>query len=105
MVSIMPGIDARAPDRTDNSRGSAGSPKRLPISPSTRATPWATSSRISSKTCACPLSVNSVQASVLIVNPGGTVIPSRHISARFAPLPPSRFFMAASPSVSAAPKA
>jgi hypothetical protein len=35
MVSIMPGIEARAPERTDSSSGSAASPKRLPISCST----------------------------------------------------------------------
>jgi hypothetical protein len=43
--------------------------------------------------------VNTVQASVLMVKPEGTVMPSRHISARLAPLPPSRFFIAAAPSV------
>jgi hypothetical protein len=39
--------------------------------------------------------VKAVQASVLMVKPEGTVMPRRHISARLAPLPPSRFFMAA----------
>jgi hypothetical protein len=34
---------------------------------------------------------------------GGYEIPRRHISARLAPLPPSRFFIVASPSVRAAP--
>jgi hypothetical protein len=34
----------------------------------------------------------------------GTVMPSRHISARLAPLPPSRFFMLAAPSVREVPK-
>jgi len=43
-------------------------------------------------------------ASVLMVKPEGTVMPSRHISARLAPLPPSRFFMAAAPSVRELPK-
>jgi hypothetical protein len=43
--------------------------------------------------------VKTVQASVLMVKPLGTVMPRRHISARLAPLPPSRFFMAAAPSV------
>ncbi len=37
MVSIMPGIDARAPERTDTSSGCSGSPKRLPTAFSTRA--------------------------------------------------------------------
>jgi hypothetical protein len=39
-----------------------------------------------------------------MVKPEGTVIFRRHISAKLAPLPPSRFFMLASPSVLLAPK-
>ena len=35
----------------------------------------------------------------LMVKPEGTEMPSRHISARLAPLPPSRSFIAAAPSV------
>ena len=35
----MPGIDARAPDRTLTSSGLAGSPKRLPVIDSTLARP------------------------------------------------------------------
>ena len=34
MVSIMPGIEARAPERTLRSSGSPESPKRLPVSAS-----------------------------------------------------------------------
>ena len=41
----------------------------------------------------------SRQASVVMVNPGGTGNPSLVISARFAPLPPSRSFWSLSPSV------
>ena len=103
IVSIMPGIEARAPERTDSSSGSAASPKRLPISFSTKATPCSTSASISFSAASLPFSVNTVQASVLMVNPDGTVMPSRHISARLAPLPPSRFFIAAEPSVREAP--
>ena len=99
IVSIMPGIDARAPERTDSSSGSAALPKRLPISFSTKATPSRTSASISFSAAALPCSVNTVQASVLMVKPEGTVMPSRHISARLAPLPPSRFFIVAAPSV------
>jgi hypothetical protein len=40
-----------------------------------------------------------VQTSVVIVNPGGTGRPMRHISARFAPLPPSSGFIVPLPSV------
>ncbi len=43
----MPGIDARAPERTDSSSGSAASPNVLPISCSTKATPCSTSASIS----------------------------------------------------------
>ena len=37
MVSIMPGIDARAPERTETSSGFSGSPNRRPTAFSTRA--------------------------------------------------------------------
>jgi hypothetical protein len=47
-VSIMPGMDTRAPERTDTSSGLAGSPKRLPTASSTRASASATSARSSS---------------------------------------------------------
>src|SRR5262249_40532045 len=40
-----------------------------------------------------------------MVNPGGTGRPRPAISARFAPLPPSRFFIAALPSAVPPPKA
>jgi hypothetical protein len=33
-VSIIPGMETRAPERTETSSGSAGSPKRLPVMPS-----------------------------------------------------------------------
>ncbi len=32
----MPGIDARAPERTETSKGAVGSPNRAPIDRSTR---------------------------------------------------------------------
>jgi len=103
MVSIMPGMEARAPERTDSSRGSAALPKVLPISCSTKATLCRTSASISRMACSLPCSVKAVQASVLMVNPEGTVMPRRHISARLAPFPPSRFFMEAAPSVRVLP--
>jgi hypothetical protein len=90
MVSIMPGIEARAPERTDSSSGSAALPKRLPICCSTKATPARTSASISRSAWSLPCSVNTVQASVLMVKPLGTVMPRRHISARLAPLPPQQ---------------
>ena len=39
----MPGMEARAPERTDTSRGASASPKRLAVSVSTRARAAATS--------------------------------------------------------------
>ncbi len=96
MVSIMPGIDICAPDRTDTSSGFLGSPKPLPVSFSTfliAALTW---------------SINPggiffalrylMQISVVMVNPGGTGRPRLLISARFAPLPPSNSFMSLLPS-------
>ncbi len=38
MVSIIPGMENLAPDRTLSSRGSDGSPKRRPMVASSRAT-------------------------------------------------------------------
>ena len=48
MVSIIPGIDTGAPERTETSSGSAASPKRLPVAPSSRRRLRATSSRSAS---------------------------------------------------------
>jgi hypothetical protein len=47
-VSIMPGIDKGAPERTEKSRGLVGSPKRTPSSASTCAIAASTCSRRSS---------------------------------------------------------
>ncbi len=57
MVSIMPGIEAREPERTDSSSGSAASPNRLPISPSTKAMPFRTSLSINFFTASWPCCV------------------------------------------------
>ena len=51
-----------------------------------------------------PFSLKKVQTSVVIVQPGGTGISKRAISARFAPFPPNRFFISALPSVMPGPK-
>jgi hypothetical protein len=42
MVSIIPGIEAGAPERTETSSGSAGSPKRRPASSPIASTAWPT---------------------------------------------------------------
>ena len=51
-MSIIPGIETAAPERTDTSSGSVGSPKRLPARSSSRATCSSTSSSSPSGTAA-----------------------------------------------------
>ena len=95
-MSIIPGIENFAPERTETRSGSSGSPSVSPIVVLERgevlpgllehpggAPPWARKVR---------------QASVVIVNPGGTGSPMVVISARLAPLPPRRSFMSLLPS-------
>ena len=87
-VSIIPGIENLAPERTETSSGSSGSPSRRPVRASSRSRCSSTSSNRAAGTV--PVRRYSRQASVVIVKPGGTGMPSRVISARLAPLPPSR---------------
>ena len=68
------------------------------INASTLAMAFTTSSFSNSTTLSRPNVLYSVQTSVVIVNPGGTGIPIKFISARLAPLPPNKFFMSAFPS-------
>ena len=95
-VSSIPGIDSRAPLRTDTSSGSPGSPSFVPACSSSRSRAAAISSSGTS-----PVVMYSTQASVVIVNPAGTrSAPStRVISATFAPFPPSRSRMSREPSL------
>ena len=95
----MPGIDSRAPERTDTSSGSSWSPSRLPVCSSRRASASATWSAIPSGS-AWSARMYSTHASVVIVNPDGTRSgPStRVISATLAPLPPSSSRMSLEPS-------
>jgi hypothetical protein len=102
MVSIIPGIDARAPERTLTSSGADGSPRRAPM---------AFSSRVTAAVIACstawaiaPDRANAMQTSVAIVNPGGTGSPIAVISARPAPFPPRRSRRFGSPSALPSPK-
>ena len=96
-VSIIPGIENFAPDRTDTSSGSSGSPNCRPI--------WSSNARNARVTCTrnsggtAPSTRYRRHASVVTVNPGGTGNPNRVISARFAPLPPNRSFSSLPPSV------
>jgi hypothetical protein len=95
-VSIIPGIEYLAPDRTETSRGLSRSPRRRPMACSRpRRWPSTSSRRPSGKP---PELRYSLHASVVMVNPGGTGRPRFVISARLAPLPPRRSFMSLLPS-------
>ena len=79
IVSIIPGIEIAAPERTESSSGSTGSPKRLPAC--SRAARGARRSRASSPPGSSPpAAMKARQASVVIVNPAGTGTPrARHL--------------------------
>src|SRR3990172_2749170 len=96
-VSIIPGMLNFAPERTDTSSGFAGSPNRLPACSSTVCMRPRTSS-ISPSGTVRPLFIYCTQALVMIVNPGGTGRPTRLISERPAPFPPSSSRIDALPS-------
>ncbi len=95
-MSIIPGIENIDPERTDTSSGSAGSPSLRPMARSSFRSCLATAS--DRPAGSLPESMNSRQASVEIVKPGGTGRPRLVISARFAPLPPRRYFISRLPS-------
>ncbi len=95
-VSIIPGMENLAPDRTDTSSGSPDWPSFLPIVSSSTARCSLTSSE--SSVGSRPDFRYARQASVVMVNPGGTGSLRFVISARLAPLPPSRSFMSLLPS-------
>ena len=87
IVSIIPGIDTGAPDRTLTSNGLPGLPKLRPANPSSRDT-WTRSS--SSSPAGQPLARYSRQTSVVSVNAGGTGRSrSSAITVRLAALPPT----------------
>ena len=104
IVSIIPGIEALAPERTETNNGLFTSPNLEFIKVSTLANALSTSCFSNSTTQSLPFSKYSLQTSVVIVNPGGTGTPIKFISARFAPLPPSRFLISALPSAFPFPK-
>ena len=85
-VSIMPGMENLAPDRHDTSSGRLGSPNCLPVR---GPRPEAPAPDPTGRREGVPTVEIGKQAWVVMVKPGGTGIPSRVISARFAPLPPS----------------
>jgi hypothetical protein len=98
-VSIIPGIESRAPLRTETSSGSRGSPRRVPARSSKRASASSTASASPSGGVRSAR-MYSTHASVVIVNPAGTRSgPStRVISAMPEPLPPSSSRMSRDPS-------
>ena len=103
MVSIMPGMEARAPERMETSRGFFGVAESLAdglfqllevlfdFLPDGVGDPL-------------PALIERSQTSVETVKPGGTGRPIPAISARLAPLPPRRFFISLLPSAVPAPK-
>src|SRR5579863_7243918 len=102
MVSIMPGMENFAPDRTLTSSGFPVSPSFCPILPSSLASAsliWASTSGGTW----LPRSKYRLQTSVEMVKPGGTGKLARDISASPAPLPPSTSFILPSPSASPPP--
>src|SRR5512139_2998753 len=88
-VSIMPGMENFAPERQDTSRGFEGSPNFLAVCASTDLSASSSWSHKPSGNL-LPSARYALQASVVAVKPGGTGTPMRVISARLAPLPPSR---------------
>ena len=75
IVSIIPGIEERAPERTETSSGSFGSPKRLP-GRLLDARERRVHLRASRRRAPAPRPY-SAQTAVSIVNPGGTGMPER----------------------------
>ncbi len=92
-MSIIPGIETGAPERTLTRSGSAGSPKRRPTAPSTAAIRVRSSS---SRPAGQPPERKVRQVAVVIANPGGTGSPSsRAMTPRLAALPPTIAFASA----------
>ena len=100
MVSIIPGIETTAPERTETRSGACASPRPRP----TRCSNASSASSISSARPSgqTPFAREaSMQASVVTVKPSVTGMPSESISARPAPFPPSRLRMSEDPSENA----
>ncbi len=98
-MSIIPGMESRAPLRTETSNGSCGSPSRLPAAASRRASASSTASESPSGGVRSAR-MYSTHASVVMVKPAGTrSAPSRRvISATPAPLPPNSSRISRDPS-------
>ncbi len=100
IVSIIPGMEERAPERTETRSGFSGSPNRLSVSCSSLSSADSTSPRIASSEAPRE---KSAHTEVSIVNPGGTGIPRAVISARPAPLPPRVSLPSPAPSATPLP--
>ena len=106
MESIMPGIDAAAPDRTLTNNGSrviGVHPERNNVRLdvfSRNVIPRNTSGQRSTLTNDSPLLWYRSHADVVMVNPGGTFKPRAATSCNPAPLPPSVCFISFVPSAS-----
>ena len=100
MVSIMPGIETRraGAHRDQQRRSRRRRTARRARARRARARRPTCSSQSPRGYWRAVLRRSSVQTSVVIVKPGGTGRPRRVISARLAPLPPSRSFILAPPS-------
>ena len=104
-MSIIPGIENFAPERTLTSSGFAGSPKPLPVRRSTSShrledvLPEAVGQLLAARRS------SRCRPAVVIVKPGGVGRPALVISARPAPLPPSRSFIVPLPSAVPSPQA
>ncbi len=86
-MSIIPGMETRAPERTDTRSGRSGSPSRLPAAASRRARPLSICFQ-NPGGCFLPAPLYAAHASVVMVKPGGTGTPRLVISASSHPLPP-----------------
>ena len=87
-MSIIPGIETAAPERTETSSGSSRRRSACPVVSSSRAHVLV-DLLARARPAARRAAMYARQASVVIVNPAGTGTPSRVISARPIPLPPS----------------
>ena len=104
MVSIMPGIENFAPERTETSSGFFTEPSLAPVG-LLDLLDVRDHLVVDGRRAPCGLARSRArQASVEMVNPGGTGRPALVISARFAPLPPSVSFIVRSPSALPLPK-
>ena len=97
-VSIIPGMENLAPERTETNKGFVGSPNFLPLSFSAFFIAASVCSHIPLGNLP-PAAVDALHASVVMVKPGGTGSLARVISARPAPLPPSRSRISLLPSL------